>query len=182
MKKHHGDVFSIIPVCFGAIFLIIAVASFLNTTPDVPTGTIAYILPPTITPQPSLTKSPATWSTPTPTTTYRPVKWMELVSFISDDHTNWNTYIPNQYVCLDFAIDLVENATKQNIKAWIVAVDFTDGGPGHSFTAFETTDRGVVFIEPQADIPYINPKVGQDLCDSWNGTMCMGVISKIEYL
>jgi len=118
----------------------------------------------------------------TPTTYYRPISWKELVSFISDDHTNWNEYISDEYVCLDFAIDLVESAIKQNIKAWIVAVDFTDGTPSHAFTGFETTDRGVVFIEPQADVPYIDPKVGQYLCDAWTGTVCMGIISTIEYM
>ena len=118
----------------------------------------------------------------TPTTYYRPISWMELVSFISDDHTNWNEYVPDEYVCLDFAIDLVESAGKQNIKAWIVGVDFYNDETGHAFVAFETTDRGVVFLEPQADVPYINPKVGQYLCDAWTGTACMGSISTIEYM
>jgi hypothetical protein len=112
---------------------------------------------------------------------YRPVTWMELVSFIETDHTNWNEYDPDYYVCLDFAIDLVENARKQNIKAWVVGVEFYNDDIGHAFTGFETTDRGIVFIEPQTDIPYTNPAIGKLLCDAWEGTNCVGEIKSIEY-
>ncbi|MEW6092859.1 MAG: hypothetical protein AB1531_02730, partial [Chloroflexota bacterium] len=58
--------------------------------------------PSTSTSQPTLTM--------TPTTYYRPVTWMELVDFISDDHTNWNEYDLVDYNCLDYAVDLVANA------------------------------------------------------------------------
>lgn len=112
---------------------------------------------------------------------HRSVTWMELVSFIEADHTNWNNYDPDNYVCLDFAIDLVENAGKQNIKAWVVGVYFYDDDIGHAFTGFETTDRGMVFIEPQTDIPYINVTIGKLLCDAWTGTNCMGKIKSLEY-
>ncbi len=110
---------------------------------------------------------------------YRPITWMQLVSFIEVDTTNWNTY-SSKYKCLDFAIDLVANSAKENIKAWIVAVYFINQPVGHAFTAFETSDAGIVYIEPQTDIPYIRPKVGQTLCDGWTGKYCMGTISEID--
>jgi hypothetical protein len=118
----------------------------------------------------------------TQTIDYRPITWKELASFLSDDHTNWNNYVPDYYVCLDFSIALVENAGKQNIKAWIVGVEFYNQEEGHAFVAFETTDLGVVFIEPQSDYRFTNPKVGKPLCDLSTGIMCMGTISSIEYL
>jgi uncharacterized protein with PQ loop repeat len=110
------------------------------------------------------------------------LSWVQLVRFIEDDHTNFRAYDANHYICLDFAIDLVANAAKKAIKAWVVGVDFSNGEVGHAFTAFETTDRGVVFIEPQTDVPYIKPVVGHPLCDGWTGTDCMGTISKIDYV
>jgi hypothetical protein len=125
---------------------------------------------------------PTTIFYPTRTVAYHPVTWMELVSFISDDHTNWNEYNVNKYNCLDFSIDLVENATKQNIKAWIVSVMFYGEEVGHSFVAFDTTDRGIVFIEPQADVPFVNPTVDEYLVDAWQGNVFIGRISSIEYL
>jgi hypothetical protein len=122
---------------------------------------------------------------PTKSILYHPVTWMELDSFLQVDPTNLrskNRYDPDYYNCLDFSVDLVENANKQNIKGWIVAVEFDDGGPGHAFVAFETTDLGIVYIEPQLDIRFMNPVVGAPFCDAWEGTMCSGSITSIEFL
>ncbi len=106
---------------------------------------------------------------------------MELVNFIEDDHTNWNNYDPNYYVCLDFSKALVENARKQNIKAWVVLVMFYNQETGHAFVAFETTDLGIVYIEPQGDNRYMVVEEGKPLCDSWGVYECMGTIKSIEY-
>jgi hypothetical protein len=110
------------------------------------------------------------------------ITWTDLVSFLEKDHTNWNPYVPGKYTCLDFSTDLVANATQQGIKGWIVAVDFTDGGPGHAFVAFETSDRGIVYVEPQADDTYPIVAVGKNLCDSWGVYQCMGTVSSIQYI
>ena len=118
----------------------------------------------------------------TPTPTYQSITWLELADFLSRDHTNWNEYVLDEYVCTDFAIDLVENALKENIKAWIVAVDFTSGDMGHAFVAFETSDKGIVYVEPQGDNPYVDVGVGKNLCDYWGKAECMGVISDIKYV
>ncbi len=143
-----------------------------------PTPTYSASRAPTNTQIPTSTASPIPPATPTIAT--RPITWDELVSFISDDHTNWNKYVPGKYECLDFAIDLVENAGKQNIKAWIVSVMFYDQELGHAFVAFETTDRGIVYIEPQGDNTYIDLRVGQYLCDAWGMYECMGKVKSIE--
>jgi hypothetical protein len=110
------------------------------------------------------------------------VTWAELVSFLEKDHTNWNPYIPGKYTCLDFSTDLVANATQHGFKAWIVAVDFTDGGLGHAFVAFETIDRGIVYVEPQADDTYPVVARGKNLCDSWGVYQCMGTVSSIQFI
>lgn len=132
--------------------------------------------------QKTIAWSPTSTFPPTQKTIFHPVTWMELASFLSDDHTNWSGYDPNYYACMDFSIDLVENAGKRNIKAWIVGVDFYNEEDGHAFVAFETTDLGVVFIEPQKDFRYMNPMVGKPLCDASTGTVCQGAISSIEYV
>jgi hypothetical protein len=117
----------------------------------------------------------------TPTVVFRPIKWMELVKFLEDDHTNWNTYDPVHYTCLDFAVDLVANARKQNLKAWIVLVKFKNDENGHAFVAFETSDHGIMYIEPQGDNTYMNLSVGQRLCDTWGVYQCMGIVESIQY-
>ncbi len=116
-----------------------------------------------------------------PATVYTPITWKELVKFIEDDHTNWNKYDPVKYNCLDFAVDLVANAHKQNIQAWVVAVEFYNEPVGHAFVGFETTDRGIVYVEPQGDNTYNDLRVGQWLCDSWGMYTCMGKIKTVTF-
>ena len=117
----------------------------------------------------------------TPTPVFTAITWMELADFLARDHTNWNQYNPNNYVCIDFAIDLVEKARKENIKAWIVGVDFANGELGHAFVAFETSDKGIRYVEPQEDYTYSNLAVGTNLCDDWGQAECMGVVANIEH-
>jgi hypothetical protein len=112
---------------------------------------------------------------------YARVTWKELADFLVRDHTNWKPYDAKDYNCMDYAIDLVNNARAENIKSWIVGVDFISGETGHAFVAFDTSDRGVIFVEPQADYTYSNLKVGLDLCDDWGKSACWGVVKKIEY-
>jgi hypothetical protein len=112
---------------------------------------------------------------------YQLISWKELADFLVRDHTNWHTYDAEDYNCMDFAIDLVNNARAENIKSWLVGVDFTTGETGHAFVAFDTSDKGVIFVEPQADYTYSNLRVGLDLCDDWGKSACWGVVKKIEY-
>ena len=135
---------------------------------------------PTQTALPIPTLAPSATATAEPT--YEPVTWKEVVAFITEDHTNWQPYEPGDYVCLNFAIDLVNNAHAKGLPAWVVGVFFKNEEIGHAFVAFKTTDRGLVYIEPQTDIPYITPQVGQHLCDLWTGQNCFGVIEEIEFL
>ena len=116
------------------------------------------------------------------TGTYHPITWKELVNFLEKDHTNWNRYIPGKYTCLNLSIDLVASAGKQDIQAWIVAVDFKSGGIGHAFVAFATSDRGIIYVEPQADDTYPIVQVGRPLCDSWGIYECMGTVASIQYV
>jgi hypothetical protein len=112
---------------------------------------------------------------------YQRITWKELADFLVRDHTNWKTYDAKNYNCMDYAIDLVNNARAENIKSWIVGVDFISGETGHAFVAFDTSDRGVIFVEPQEDFTYSNLKVGLNLCDDWGKGACWGVVKKIEY-
>lgn len=120
--------------------------------------------------------------TPSPSTNYKPVTWLDLNIFLSNDHTNWNNYIPGKYTCVNYAEDLVAAAHKANIDAWIVAVEFYRDAVGHAFVAFQTTDKGVVWIEPQSDYAYAEVEIGQPLCYAEDTSFCedSGLVTKIE--
>lgn len=75
--------------------------------------------------------------------------YAELVAFIVEDTTNTNEYVkggPEAYVCADFAEEVHNNAEAAGIRAAWVGVSFTDGQP-HALNAFETTDKGIVYID-----------------------------------
>lgn len=110
--------------------------------------------------------------TRTPEPDYSPVTWAQLSSFLASDHTNWHPYIAGKYTCANYAIDLVANARARNMQAWIVIVTFDFSGPGHAFVAFKTTDRGVVWIEPQTDYAYNEVGLGKPLCLTINTSVC----------
>jgi hypothetical protein len=143
-------------------------------------------LMPTATAYPTQTTTPIRISWPTKTSTpvhvYEPVTWKELNGFLASDHTNWNTYIPDKYVCVNFALDLVANANKHNINAWVVSVTFDSSQYGHAFVAFPTTDKGTVWIEPQTDYAYGTVEIGKYLCLKFDNTICQhnwGKVTKI---
>lgn len=72
--------------------------------------------------------------------------WSQLRSFMLTDDTDKQPYIPDVFVCADFAALLHNRAEAAGIKAAYVSVDFTDG-PAHAINAFNTTDRGLVYID-----------------------------------
>jgi len=76
--------------------------------------------------------------------------YAELAAFIERDTTDTNDYLIDSligYVCADFAEDVHNNAEAAGIRAASVSVDFDGGGEGHALNAFDTVDRGLVYID-----------------------------------
>ncbi len=70
-----------------------------------------------------------------------------LVAFIRADATDARKYIEGAFVCADFAEALHNNAEAAGIRAAWVSLDFEGTAKGHALNAFETSDRGLVFID-----------------------------------
>lgn len=75
--------------------------------------------------------------------------YKELIEFLAGDKTDSNPYVVGEYVSFDFAVELNNNAEANGIRAAYVAVFSKEWG--HGIAAFETIDRGLIFIEPQSD-------------------------------
>jgi len=73
----------------------------------------------------------------------------ELREFLAQDKTDSNLFIEGEYVCFDFAAELNNNAEANGIRAAYVRIRFKEWA--HAVVAFETVDRGLIFIEPQSD-------------------------------
>lgn len=77
--------------------------------------------------------------------------YQEVKEFLAEDATNLRTYEDEDYVCVDFAAEVNNNAEEKGIRCAVVDI-FHPGGYGHTVIAFDTVDRGLVFIEPQFDL------------------------------
>ena len=73
--------------------------------------------------------------------------WQQLAAFINDDGTDEKTYSEFSFPCGAFAEEVHNNAEAAGIKAAWVAVEFGDLTWGHACNAFQTTDKGLVFID-----------------------------------
>jgi hypothetical protein len=76
--------------------------------------------------------------------------YKEMIRFISDDDTDKSKYITGEYECTDFATRLCNNAEEKGIRCAYVSIRFP-GGKGHAIVAFNTIDKGLIYIEPQYD-------------------------------
>ncbi|HEX75532.1 MAG TPA: hypothetical protein G4O12_02995 [Dehalococcoidia bacterium] len=76
--------------------------------------------------------------------------YREMKEFLAQDTTDSKKYIGDEYVCSDFCAEVNNNAEAQGIRCAIVSIYYPEGY-GHNIVAFETTDKGLKFIEPQFD-------------------------------
>jgi hypothetical protein len=76
--------------------------------------------------------------------------YSEMNRFLGEDDTDQNEYIEGSYSCTDFAASLNNNAVDLGYNTAYVHISYADG-TGHAINAFETVDKGLIFIEPQFD-------------------------------
>lgn len=73
--------------------------------------------------------------------------WEELIEFLKEDDTDRILYQLDSFNCIDFAERLHNNAERRGFRAAYVSVSFHDRQNGHAINAFETVDKGFVFID-----------------------------------
>ena len=79
----------------------------------------------------------------------------QMMTFIQEDTTDLNIYNYPNYVCEDFARDVVNHAKEKKIRASLVCLNYdSQFYDAHSIVFFETTDKGAYFLEPQLDIVF----------------------------
>lgn len=76
----------------------------------------------------------------------RDVSYQELLDFLREDPTDQLKYVRNEFSCSDFSEILQHNAEKKGIQCAWVYVDLL-GIADHSVNAFQTTDRGLIFVD-----------------------------------
>ncbi|MBN1860417.1 MAG: hypothetical protein JW840_03030, partial [Candidatus Thermoplasmatota archaeon] len=77
--------------------------------------------------------------------------YSEVLIFLIKDKTDQNQY-SSDYTCTYFSKDVCNNAVQQGIRCGFVEITFIDSdSSGHAIVAFDTSDKGVVYFEPQHD-------------------------------
>ena len=89
----------------------------------------------------------------------RDPSYQEMKDFLARDETSRQEYVPGEYTCVDFAKDVKANAAEEGIRCVYVIIEYRGGG-GHAIVAFDTTDRGLVYVEPQFDWE-VEPEIGK---------------------
>ena len=72
--------------------------------------------------------------------------WAELKEFLELDDTDKLTYDKDSFDCTGFAITFRDHARANGIRCAFVEIDYA-GGTGHALNAFETTDKGLVYVD-----------------------------------
>jgi hypothetical protein len=85
--------------------------------------------------------------------------YSEAQQFVASDKTGSHQYIEGSYTCVNFATDFRNNALRAGYECGYVFVYFPSN-QSHVLDCFNTTDRGLVFVEPQWD-KFVNITVGR---------------------
>ncbi len=93
--------------------------------------------------------------------------YYEATRFIFSDKTDGHPYVAGNYTCANFATDFQSNAAKAGLRCGYVTIFFKDM-ISHALDCFNTTDNGIVYVEPQSD-EIVSVKVGEVYAGSaWN--------------
>ena len=76
--------------------------------------------------------------------------YQEALQFVASDQTDKNQYNEENYTCANFAADFKNNAFKAGYECGYVLLYFPDD-LSHALNCFNTTDHGLIFVEPQED-------------------------------
>lgn len=83
----------------------------------------------------------------------------KMMRFLRNDDTDKNRYIEDKYDCKNYSTDLCNSAEAVGIRCAYVSIGYP-GGIGHVIVAFNTIEKGLIYIEPQSD-ELVNVEIGK---------------------
>jgi hypothetical protein len=88
-------------------------------------------------------------SQPSNTYNLKDPTYQEMKDFLEADNTDTKPYEIDAHTCTDFSAEVNNNAEEAGIRCAAVYIIYPK--TGHTIVAFNTTDKGLIFIEPQFD-------------------------------
>lgn len=100
--------------------------------------------------------------------------YSEVIAFVNSDTTDENEYTED-YICFDFTSDFKSNAFQTGYRCGFVYIELNESA--HAIVCFNTTDNGLIYIEPQTD-EIVTLTIGQVYDDqtSWGPITYIGII------
>jgi hypothetical protein len=120
--------------------------------------------------------------------------YAELFAFIKEDSTDEHPYTSGSdvylgypkslYLCSQYAEAVHNNAEKLGIRAAWVTIIFEGGHRAHALNAFETTDRGLVYIDSTGAKPEdrLNRYLDQNRKSLYGATYIPESLDKVAYI
>lgn len=97
---------------------------------------------------------------------YNNLTYKEAINFLENDTTDKNLYNDTNYYCIHYSRDVNNNSEKNGLRCGYVTIVLKNESTGalvpHAIITFNTTDRGIVFFEPQTDEELIDLTIGKD--------------------
>lgn len=106
---------------------------------------------------------------------FKEITLEEILNFLTNDDTDKFNYSEN-FTCVDFSNMLISKLRRKGVFSCIVYLEFDKGA--HAIVSVNTTDKGVIYIEPQTDQIIYQLKLGEDYCKITN----MGCNWIIKYI
>jgi len=88
--------------------------------------------------------------------------YAEAVNFMALDQTDQHEYDDETYTCWNYVADFKNNAFEVGYRCGDVGIEFPYSA--HAIVCFNTTDHGLIFIEPQDD-EIVTLTIGQQYWD-----------------
>jgi hypothetical protein len=112
----------------------------------------------------------------------------EVEEILEEDKINEAEYNETDFNCVEYSNGLVHAFLNNNIFACHTELDFSDGA--HALVTVNTSDNGIIYIEPQDDTIFYNLNIGDNYCklanwdceeDDWVIVKLKSCFSEIDY-
>ena len=109
---------------------------------------------------------------------YQDTLYIVVKMLLSEVRTWASTYRFPNYVCTHFSKVLFDKMTVQGIRCGYVVVTFQNN-MSHALVAFDTLDRGLIYLEPQ-DGYEVQIEVGKGIDTAYAGVDAGSIVTRID--
>jgi hypothetical protein len=88
----------------------------------------------------------------------------EEIKKVLDNYQDRTKYHYDDYNCVDYSQNLIKEFKDNKIYSCLTTLYF-EGDDGHALVSVDTSDKGIIYIEPQDEVFIYSLEVGDNYCD-----------------